>query len=360
MSAEDEMSKTIARDTGWFVENFDAESTTLSFVHTDRQTRARQPFLDGRWNREGLERREVPLESLAAQMQRGGSEPAINFIWHASYCCSTLIAELLDLPGRSMSLREPLVLVSVADAKRAGQFGGAHMPPRLLELVLCLLARTANSERVLVKPSNFANNLIQDAARRSQGKVLFLYADLESFLTSIEKGGDGLGKYVRRLFGNLARDNGAQVPWPLQDVLHMSDLEIAALCWHMQLAQFERAAQSLDEGRAAALDCTDFLADPATTLRALAAFFELDWSEREIASVVDGPVLKRHAKRPSTPFGPDLRRRQSDDVRRRLGPDLPRIVEWSHRACPDTRRSTVLSRTRLTLHPTATRSLDHA
>jgi hypothetical protein len=245
-----------------------------------------------------------------------------------------------------------MALVSVADAKRAGQMGGPQMQPRLVELVLRLLARTADGERLLVKPSNFVNNLIQDAAHHSQGRILFLYADLESFLISIEKGGDGLGKYVRRLFGNLARDSGAPLPWPLHEILHMSDLEMAALCWHMQIAQFERSARLFGQDRVAALDCADFLVDPATTLRALASFFELDLSRKEITDIVAGPALRRHAKQPSHPFGADQRRKLADDVRRRLGADLPRVAEWSHRACPDTRCSTVLSRMRLSA-PTA-------
>jgi hypothetical protein len=163
----------------------------------------------------------------------------------------------------------------------------------------------------------------------------------------MEKGGDGLGKYARRLFSSLVRDSGAPPRWPLQEILHMSDLEIAALCWHMQIAQFERSAKSLGTDRMAALDCGDFLADPTRALTALSSFFQLDMSAKDVTAIVEGPALRRHAKVPTYPFGFDQRRKLADDVRTRLGPDLPRIAEWSDRMCPDTRQSTILSGARL-------------
>lgn len=340
MSAQDANVAEIVRDPSWFVTDYDAAREALSFVRADRATFAAQPFLDRRWKRDALASRIVPLEAVAEALPQDACPPALNFIWHTSFCCSTLLADLLDLPGRNLSYREPMALVSVADAKRASGFGGPPVPPRLLEAVLFFLARTPTGEQCLVKPSNFANTLIEDVARKTPGRMLFLFADLESFLISVEKGGDGLGKYVRRLFGNLARDGGgAPLPWPVHEILHMSDLEIAAVCWHLQMAQFERSAKALGQGRTATLDCADLLANPSSALAHVASFFRLGFSEQDIANVVAGPALRRHAKQPAHAFDAAQRQRQAEDVRRRLGRDLPRIVEWSFRACRDTRAS---------------------
>lgn len=348
MSANDTTEPDVVHDPSWFVEDFDAAHNALAFVRADRKVVARQAFLDHRWNRAGFERHNTPLASLALQMPQAVPPPAANVIWHTSFCCSTLIAELLNVPGRCLALREPLVLVSMADAKRAGRCGGPPVSPRLVDVVLRLLQRTAVGERLVVKPSNFANNLIEDVARHAQGRMLFLYADLESFLVSIEKGGDGLGKYVRRLFGNLMQDqDGPSLPWPVHEILLMSDLEIAALCWHLQIQQFDRAARTVGWRRVAALDCADFLADPPAVLTAIASFFDLGLSRQQITDIVDGPILKRHAKQPAYPFDAARRRELAADVRLRLGRDLRRIVDWSFRACPGAHGDTALSPVRL-------------
>jgi len=69
--------------------------------------------------------------------------PKLDFIWHTSLCCSTLIAEAFDLPRRHLSLREPLVLVPAADTKRAAM-ANRPMPPRLI-----LAALQLNSQNTL-------------------------------------------------------------------------------------------------------------------------------------------------------------------------------------------------------------------
>ncbi len=334
----------IASDPAWFVENYDAQRNTVSFVRADRELLVREPFLDSRWNRAGLERCELSLDSLASRIGRLASPPTLHFIWHTSFCCSTLIAEALNSRGRNMSLREPQVLASMADAKRGFAQAKRLVPPRLHELAFRLLARSAiGGENVVVKPSNAANALIDDAARHCGGKALFLYSDLESFLISIEKGGVGLRKYARQLFGTIAGDSGEPLRWPVREIFQMSDLEIAALAWHMQIEQFQRSLRAFGPGRAASLDCEAFLAEPEATLTALDNFFELGLGEDHVARTVAGPLLRRHAKEPTQAFDAERRRAGNDVVRRALGPSLERVVEWSYRAFPNTPRGAPLA-----------------
>lgn len=339
-SDDDATAADIVGDPNWFVENYDPHRATFSFVRAGRDVLASQPFLDYRWRRETLERREVPLDAMAARMPQQAPRPQLHFIWHTSFCCSTLVAEALDLAGRNLSLREPLVLVSAADAKRTSARMNRPIPPRLIELVFRLLGRPATrDEWVTVKPSNFANTLIEDAASQSRGKALFLHSGLEDFLISMEKGGDPLRKYARRLFGNIAGDSGAALPIPPQEIFHLSDLEIAALAWHMQIAHFQRSARLLGPGRLASLDGKFFLADPAAALAALDDFFALELGREHISRVAAGQLLKRHAKQPGYPFDAEQRQTQADSVRRRLGANLQRIIEWSYRTCPATPRN---------------------
>lgn len=332
----------ILRDPHWFVEDYDPLGNTFSVVRTDRETLGEQAFLDNRWNRTAAEHRKLPVAATAGAFDPA-ARPNLNFIWHSSYCCSTLLAAALDWPGCNLSLREPLAMVPIADAVRAARHSAKPVPARLAELAFQLLARRfAPDEGVTVKPSNFANVLVQDAARASRGKMLFLYSDLESFLISIAKSGVQLRKYARRLFGNIAGDSGGPLPWAPQQIFQMTDLEIAALAWHLQIAEFRRGFAALGEGRAASLDCDALLADPAGTLARLDVFFGLGLGAARLAEVAAGPLFRRHAKNPAHPY--DARRRQDENaaVRQFFGADLQRIIEWSYRACPDTPRGAPL------------------
>jgi hypothetical protein len=269
--------------------------------------------------------------------------PPLNFIWHTSFCCSTLLAELLDSPGHNLSLREPFVLVPIADAKRLGAFESRAASPRLPEIVFHLLARPgANGAQVTVKPSNFANYLLQDAIAHTSGRMLFLYSDLASFLVSVTKGRLKLHKYARQLFANIAGDDGKELPWSVSALVQMSDLEIAAIAWHMQIAEFRRGWQLLGPSRAASLDCDAFFLDPAQAMARLDEFFGYGLGPAQIRRVLGGPILQRHAKSPAEAFNYALRQETNAIVRRNLGSDIDRVVAWSYEQYPDTPRGAPL------------------
>ena len=327
--------ETVLGDYRWFAADYLAEKQSFLFVHADRQSLAAQPFLDRRWKKDGLPSAEMPLAALAAKIPAGAPAPDLHFIWHTSYCCSTLIAKALDVPGQVLSLCEPFILVSADAADRAAraQNGTATRVP---EIAFRLLARPENpGAKVLVKPSNFANALAGEAARLTSGKSLFLYSSLESFLCSIAKGGTQSAKFTRRLLANTVGDL-RNLPWPAMDVFEMSDLEIAALAWHMQIAEFRRVWASFGRGRAASLDCDAFLENPAAVLSRLDGFFGFGLGAQRTAEVANGSLLKQHAKVPGERFDAARRKEEAAAIHRQIRKDLDRIVEWSYRACPTT------------------------
>lgn len=326
----------VIADPQWFPEDFDPASQTLSFVRCSVDMLAREPFLDPRWNRLALPRCKVELSALAAQLAADAEPPQVHFIWHTSYCGSTLLAQALNRPGCNLSLKEPLILVSTADAKRRELAGAGRAPPRLTDIVLRLLARSHRpGERVTLKPSNAANNLMADAARLTAGKALFLYSDLPSFLVSIAKGGVMLRRYARRLFGNIAADSGQPLRWPVAELFQMSDLEIAALAWHLQIAEFRRSFQAYGPARAACLDCEDLLAEPEGVLARIDRFFALGLGEAYLRAAAHS-AREHDAKRPGHRFDPAHRRHQRQKIRGQLGDELERIVAWSYQMCPET------------------------
>ncbi len=333
----------LLKDHRWFLDDIDFTRRELIFAHAGEDEISRQAFLDSRWQHEDAGIARVAAETIVDAMPPT-QIPALHFIWHTSFCCSTLVARALDRHSHSLSLREPRVLTALADALRNSALANGQLPPRTAEAVFALLARRPAPQcRITVKPSNFANILVQGAAKRTSGKMLFLYSDLPSFLVSIVKGGVQQSRYVRRLFGDIAMDLGQPLPWSGADLLRMSDLEIAALTWHRQIAEFRRSWPMLGSERAASLDCEAFLDDPAGVLAAIDAYFGLELGAAHIQSVVDCGMLERHAKQADQAYSAQLRRQEDEAIRRQLGSTLDKVVAWSYRNCPETPEGPPLS-----------------
>lgn len=336
--------RTVARDFSWFLYDIDLKTGEFVFVRTDRNELAQEVFLDPRWKPHTGETRRFPIKSVIEELSAFEHATRLNFVWHTSLCCSTLLMKLIDLPGHNLSLREPKVLVTLADALRAGLTEKGLLPREAVVAIFALLARAeAPDAGVIVKPSNFSNFLVREAACHCQGKVLFLYSDLPSFLISIAKGGVGFCRYARQLFGNIAGDLGQPLPWSGPDLLRMTDLEIASLAWHLQIAEFRRSWPELGDTRAASLDCEAFLAKPDETLQRLDGFFQLGFPNELMNARAKDALFSSHAKLPEQSFSPQMRRSEMEDARRRLGADLDRVVEWSYRAWPSTPKDTPLA-----------------
>ncbi len=223
-------------DPRWFLDGLEMASGRACFVRADRAAVSAEPFLDHRWRHLQAPRVDVPLSELGAI---GAEPPQLSFIWHTSFCASTLLAASLDAAGGCLALKEPRVLVILAALKRSGRL----RDPALARAAFALLARRFQPrEPVLIKPSNGANTLIAEAAALTRGPMLLLYSDCESFLVSMAKKGSGGFGYVRELFMTLAADGHPAGRWPAEQLFKLTDLQMAALVWRMQMDHLEPAS----------------------------------------------------------------------------------------------------------------------
>lgn len=315
-------------DPGWFLDELDFKRLQALFVHAGRDELSRQPFLDPRWDRGRLPRAEAPGAALDAPE---GTAAPLNFIWHTSFCCSTVIAAALDVAGRNLSLKEPRALVDLADLKR-GQRGLKR--PGLARAVFGLYARRfAVDEQVLVKPSNFANTLMTEAAEMTRGRSLMLYSSPRSFLVSIVKEGEGRRSYARDLFLALAGDGHPQGGQGVDTLLRMTDLQMAALAWRMQMAAMRQAMEALGE-RAVSLDADAFLRAPGEALTALDRFFNLGIGEALLAARAEGSMLATHAKTGAPGAGRALREAEAAGIGPALGAHIDLLVDWAAKTSP--------------------------
>jgi len=116
-------------------------------------------------------------------------------------------------------------------------------------------------------------------------------------------------------------------------LLILSDLELAALVWHMQMAEFVRVWPLLGEGRAASLDCDAFLASPLEALHRIDTLLSLGLGATHIEAAVAGPLFRSNAKTGESSFDATRRREEYARVEHDMAKDLDRIVEQSYAVC---------------------------
>lgn len=316
------------RDPGLFLHDIDLGSGQGRFVRSDRATLSAEPFLDHRWRAADQADTVLPLTGLQVAMP---GPPRLDFIWHTSLCASTLLSTCLDSPGRCLALKEPRSLVILADLKRSGQL--ARNPDLAKSVFASLARRFEPDEHILVKPSNGANTLMIEAAAHTRGRAILLYSDCESFILSVaRKGGAGFA-YVRELFTTLAADGHPITRWSPADLLRLTDLQLAAVVWRMQMDMLEVASGRLGE-RARSLDCRVFLEDPGWVLPRIDDFLGLGVGRERLDAVVNGPLLERDAKQPGQGF--DARRRADEQARLRaqFGADLDAVLRSTEALFP--------------------------
>jgi len=323
----------ILDDPAWFLERVVVQLDAAVFTRTTRQSISETVFLDHRWKRDGAPNVTLPLGALRAYA--GRDRPAM--IWHTAFCCSTLIADLLDAPGACLAVKEPGVLVDLAAARRAGS---PIADDRLAEAVFAQLARSPTpGERVVIKPSNGANALV---GVDSGGPALMLYSSCRDFILSVvgggpvNDGGEERRRFARALMLDRATSLRPSIPWRALDLGMMTDLQVAALLWHAQVNEFRAVARARGPGRVRSLDCADFLADPHRTLTAIDAFLGLGLGEARVEAVIAGSKLGRYAKSHGRAFSAAQRDEELAATAAALGPALDTVVAWSHQVCPAT------------------------
>lgn len=318
----------VKADPGWRLDRFDQSGRSAVFIRAPRERVSGSAFLDQRWRSPGDESVEISIQELAAAAP-GGPPPV--FIFHTAFCCSTLLAGLLDAPGRALPVREPDILMTLANIKRNQ---GAAAARSVLPAVLSHVGRGYEpAERAVIKPTNLANSILSDClAARPEAKAIFLTSSLESFLLSVVKKGEAGRAFARMMYTIFAMD-GRGPQMSNLELLRLSDLQMAAMVWHMQIAEMQAALEGAGE-RVAWLDGDAFLRTPEETLTKIDQFLGLGLGEAGVKAAVSGPVMKVNPKS-GQPFSAADRAADADRVRTFLGDDLERISQWSRASYPN-------------------------
>jgi hypothetical protein len=275
----------------WLAHRYDERQDAIQFVAADRAQRASTPFLTD----VNLPGATAPVAVPRGEAMTAAPPPApLHFIFHSAYCCSTLLAAALDLPGLSTSYKEPQLLNDMVGWRLRGA------QPQALTAVLgdalTLLARPFEpGEACVVKPSNVVNGLIGPMlGMRLQARAIFLHAPLRSFITSIARKGMDGRLWVRELLSRQLTEGWVDLGFAPRDYLLHTDLQAAAVGWLAQQRLFAEIARR-NPDRVRTLDSETLVRQPDRVLAATAKLFGLALDDDKLRTAIDAHFT-RNAK----------------------------------------------------------------
>ncbi|GAB5487820.1 MAG: hypothetical protein Pars2KO_13900 [Parasphingorhabdus sp.] len=268
------------------------------------------------------------------ELQAHNPETApVHFIFHSAYCCSTMMARAFDIEGVSMGLKEPVVLNDMIGWRRRGADQAKWH--EVLDQSLDLLSRPFGDDRaVVIKPSNICTPLaIPMLEARPKAKALLLYAPIESFLKSIAKKEMWGRIWVRDVLIGTRQDGYFIDGFEADDLLRLTDLQVAAIGWLSQHAAFARIIDTIGEERVKALDSESFLGQPDDTIMALSKQFELNLDDEKLQAILSGPAFTSHSKldqnRDREIFDAKTRQAEQNQMMELHGKEIEMVAQWA-------------------------------
>lgn len=306
-------------DAEWLAHRYVESDDAVRFIHLARAEHERQAFLIDTLLGDRPTAPDLPAPGLLA-LPRG----RLHFLFHSAFCGSTLLARALSVPGVAMGLSEPAILNDVVGFRRRGAPPAAVA--RTADLALRLLGRPfAPGEAVIVKPSNIINPLAELLlALQDQGRALFLYAPLETFLVSVARKGLHCRAWVRELLEGYVQDRFIDLGFAPEDYFRLTDLQVAAVGWLAQHQHFT-ALSGKHGDRIASLDADLLTARPEAAIAAVAAHYGL---ALDAAAVAAGPAFARNSKSGAA-YSPEARSADYQAARAAYGEEIAMVVTWA-------------------------------
>lgn len=309
-------------DARWFAVDLHVPDRRFAMRLLDESVIERSSFLDTRIEAPPGETEPLAVadaEAAASRLPRA----RLGWIFHTSFCASTLLARCLHLAPYTVALKEPLVLRRLSDARHSGWSLDGLVAPSL-----ALLARPWRADgAVVIKPTHVALNVAADLmAAAPDSRAVIVTSSLADFLVSnLKKPPESQAKIpvlVERAlratgFGERLSPVGRQPP----------DLVCAAgLQWAAQQEEVRALAAALGP-RVRVLDMQPMLGDLVGAVASCAAWLGLALPPDALAAHVR-EVGRRNAKATEVAMDPERRAHEAGIVVQRHRDALVRAGEW--------------------------------
>ncbi|HEV2562792.1 MAG TPA: hypothetical protein VGT78_11690 [Rhizomicrobium sp.] len=315
--------ESLARSPELFPHGLDPRTGAVGFIRLTERDYRQASFLDGRLLTPQTISRAVPWPQVEQAVAETGLPEACGFIFHIGHVGSTLLSRLLGAHPRILSLREPAILRTLAEARST--WTGDNFEARM-SAFLKLWSRTFSSEqRALVKATSFVSELAADLmARNYAPKAIFMTASPQTYLATILGGPNSrqeskilaesrLARLQRRLGRNISPS--------------LSEGEAIAMSWACEMSALN-AAMTNARDRILLIDFDKFLAEPQSALQAAFSHFGIATTENEIATILSGPDMSRYSKAPEYAYDAKLRDDVLNQARTEYGGEIRRGMTW--------------------------------
>lgn len=326
----------VVSDSSWYPHAIDLEKGELLFLKTSAVELSAASFLDQRFAPSASRSAVVRIDDvLAAMPDQLPSRP--RYIFHTAFCCSTLLARCLDYPSKSVALKEPQILMMLANYKRTkhARLSSKENTMQLFRMTSWLLFRplldAQNVEqKIVIKPTNTVNNIIGELlAVHAQSKAIFLHSDLQSFLISLLKKGEEGRAFGRNLFNIFQMDSAEAQQMAYPQLMRMTDMQIGAVSWHLQLENFLDALATPSAANIRSLHCDQLLAQPDEVISKVVSHLELPELNDDFEALMLSAPLGSDAKTPDQTFSANDRKAQHSETRHRYADSLDIILPWA-------------------------------
>lgn len=309
----------ILGDPSNFLHTIDVPGGRAVFHHADARLLREASFLDGRSGIASTAPAPAPLRELVAST---AEQPATTnrLLFNVSFCGSTHLARLLDVPGQSLVLKEPQCLNDIAAWKVSTAREGRPLTclRPLLKLANSTLGRSFEPGEAVAVKLACQGNVLVDALAESGADVrpLFITSGRTDFLRAIFRGGVNRMRYIAKIVWNLATDVVDGDAMLLEAVGAGSDpnrkaANLALLAQSFQVGAFDRAAKAGDWDEGHVVDYQDIIQRPEEAALKAAKALDLDINGQDIRDNVER-LANRYSKLPTEPFSSD-RQREADD-----------------------------------------------
>ncbi|BDU17758.1 hypothetical protein [Lysobacter auxotrophicus] len=312
---------THASDARWFPVDLHVPDRRFDMAMLDAGVLERSTFLDTR-----LDATLASVEPIAADRFAMLPQRTPAWLFHTSFCGSTLLARAAHLPAHHVALKEPLVLRRLADARHAGwSIDG------LCDIAVRLLSRPWTPDGdVLVKATHAALNIAPDLLRVTpDSRAVLLTSTLDDFLVSNLKKTPETQAKVPELAERALRAGTLHARLPAQALQPPDLLCAVALQWAAQRDLLAGLVRGFGE-RVRVLDFATLADDPENVVVACARWWR--WSSPENAlRERTREVAHRNAKAMAVEYSAQQREQEARMVQARFGTELARARDWAER-----------------------------
>lgn len=296
-------------------------SREFSFVELDTDVLERATFLD---TRIGIATSGARTHTAEAVLKLPVPHVGPAWLFHTSFCCSTLLARALHLPPYQAVLKEPLVLRRLGDARYAG-----WTTDGLEEAAVRLLARPWHPDgAVVLKPTHAALNVAADLlGASSDSRGLVLTSSLDDFLVSNLKKSEETQRKIPELVQRALQACDLARRLPAEAFGPPDLLAAAALQWAAQREICLDLFEQFGPGVLRVLDAADLLEDLPGVAWQCAQWLALPAPAAALQARV-ALIAAQNAKAVDSAYGPSRRAADAQWVRSQCGGAIARALEW--------------------------------